>query len=148
MSGAQPHPAVPAPAERLVLFDGVCVFCNGAVRWLIERDPDARLRFAPLQGVAGEALRRRHPEIPTGIDTIVYVDASGGGERVYLRSEAVFRLLREVRGAPRWLHALGLLPRWLTDLGYRAFAALRYRVFGRLDACALPTPEERARILD
>jgi len=136
------------PAERLVLFDGVCVFCNGAVRWLIARDPEARLRFAPLQGEAGQALRRRHPRIPSGIDTLVYVDASGGQERVYLRSEAVFRLLREVRGAPRWLLAFAVLPRWLADLGYRAFAALRYRVFGRLDACALPTPEERARILE
>jgi predicted DCC family thiol-disulfide oxidoreductase YuxK len=149
VSGARPETSATAPPGlRLVLFDGVCVFCNGAVRWLIARDPDARLRFAPLQGTAGQALRSRHPQIPSGIDTIVYVDSSCGEERVYLRSEAVFRLLREIRGGPRWLQAFAHLPRWLTDLGYRGFAALRYRVFGRLDACALPTREERARILD
>jgi predicted DCC family thiol-disulfide oxidoreductase YuxK len=147
VSSAPPDPAVTPLAPRLVLFDGVCVFCNGAVRWLIARDPDATLRFAPLQGEAGAALCARHPEIPTGIDTIVYVDASRGGERVYLRSEAVFRLLRELPRAPRWLLVFAVLPRWLTDLGYRAFARLRYRLFGRYESCPLPTREERARIL-
>ena len=147
MSLAHPEPAAAPPAPRLVLFDGECVFCNGAVRWLIERDPAAKLRFAALQGEAGAALRARHPEIPTGIDTIVYVDSTQGAERVYLRSEAVFRLLREVPRAPRWLLAFAILPRWLTDLGYRAFARLRYRLFGRYEACPIPTREERARIL-
>ena len=152
-SASQPHPGAPGACsepgpERLVLFDGVCAFCNGAVRWLMERDPGARLRFAPLQGPTGEALRRRHVEIPPSLDTIVYVDGSGDRERVYLRSEAVFRALREIEGAPRWLLACAYLPRWLTDLGYRIFARLRYRLFGRLDACRIPAPEERDRILD
>jgi predicted DCC family thiol-disulfide oxidoreductase YuxK len=133
--------------ERLVLFDGVCVLCNDSVRWLMQRDRRGRLRFAPLQGQVGRALRRRHPRLPCGVETMVYVDASGGEERVYLGSEAVFRVLREIEGAPRWLLACARLPRWQTDLGYRLIARMRYRVFGRLDACRVPSPEERARIL-
>jgi predicted DCC family thiol-disulfide oxidoreductase YuxK len=144
---ATAQPATQPVFEHLILFDGVCNFCDGAVRWVVERDPEARFCFAALQGETAQALRLRHPEIPDDIDTMVYVDASGPGERVYLRSEAALRVWRQVepgRSLPRWL---ARLPRPLTELGYRIFARLRYRLFGRLDACRVPSPEERARFL-
>ena len=132
----------------IVLFDGVCAFCDAAVGWLVRCDPEARLRFAPLQGATAAALRARHPEIPGGLETLVYVDASDGGERVYLRSQAVFRACAAISGAPRWVALLARLPRVLTDLGYRLFASVRNRAFGRLDACRIPGPGERDRMLD
>jgi predicted DCC family thiol-disulfide oxidoreductase YuxK len=141
--------AVPSPAafQRLVLFDGVCGFCDATVRWLLDRDSEGRLHFAALQGETAAALRRRHPEIPDAIDALVYVDATDGSERVYLRSEAVFRIWAEVEPTRPLLRWLRRLPRPLTDLGYRLFARLRYRLFGRVDACRVPSPEERARFL-
>ncbi len=132
----------------IVLFDGVCGFCDAAVRWLVRCDPEGRLRFAPLQGATAAELRARHPEIPGGLETLVYVDASGGGERVYLRSAAVFRACAAISGAPPWVRLAARIPRALADLGYRIFARVRYRVFGRLDACRVPGPSERARMLD
>lgn len=143
-----PAPSAAQAFERLVLFDGVCNFCNDTVNWLIERDPQARLRFAPLQGPTAAALRERHAEIPEDIDTIVFVDASGGVERVHLRFQAVLRVWREVepdRALPRWLLRV---PRPLMNLAYAIFASLRYRIFGRSDACRVPSPEERSRFLD
>jgi predicted DCC family thiol-disulfide oxidoreductase YuxK len=131
----------------LVLFDGGCAFCHGAVRWLIERDPHAQLRFAPLQGETAAALRRRHPEIPGDLDTLVYVETAGGAERVYLRSEAVWRACAAIGALPRAARGWERLPRPIADLAYRIFARLRYRVFGRLDACRLPEAGERARFL-
>jgi predicted DCC family thiol-disulfide oxidoreductase YuxK len=133
---------------RLVLFDGVCGFCDGAVRWLIARDAEGQLRFAPLQGLTAARLRERHPEIPHDLDTLVYVDASQGVERVYLRSEAVFLACRQVDPRNRWLRWLSRLPRPLADLGYRGFARMRYRVFGKLEACRVPRADERQRFLD
>jgi predicted DCC family thiol-disulfide oxidoreductase YuxK len=133
--------------EHLVLFDGVCGFCDGAVRWLLARDPQGRLHFAPLQGETADRLRTRHPEIPHDLDTAVLVERVPGGERVHLRARAVLRTLA-LLGAPwSWLAVLGVLPDRLLDAAYRAFAARRYRWFGRLDACRLPTREERARFL-
>jgi len=143
---ASPAP-VAAPAG-VVLFDGACAFCDAAVRWLVRRDPEARLRFAPLQGETAARLRTRHPEIPDGLATLVYVEGSGPGERVHLRSEAVFRACAAISGTPGWVGVAAQLPRAATDLGYRIFARLRYRVFGRLDACRVPGPGERARMLD
>jgi predicted DCC family thiol-disulfide oxidoreductase YuxK len=138
----------PAASAGVVLFDGVCGFCDSAVRWLVRHDPEGRLRFAPLQGATADGLRARHPEIPTGLETLVYVETVGGGERVFLRSEAVFRACAAISGAPRWVGLAARLPRALTDLGYRLFARVRYLVFGRLDACRVPGPGERERMLD
>ena len=132
---------------RLVLYDGVCGFCDASVRWLLAHDGRAVFRFAPLQGDAAAALRERHPEIGDSLEGIAYVDASDGSERVHLRSEAVFRILAELDPPWRWLATLRFLPRPLTDLGYRIFARLRYRVFGRLDRCRVPSPAERCRFL-
>lgn len=146
MAEAQPE-AVPA-FERLVLFDGVCAFCDRSVVWLMQRDPTGRLRFAPLQGETAAALRRRHPQIPDDIDTLVYVEACGGVERVHLRSAAMFRVLGQLERPPRWLRAVSWLPAPLADAGYRLFVSLRYRLFGKLDTCRVPSPEERDRFLD
>jgi len=131
-----------------VLFDGVCGFCDRTIRWLVERDPEGRLCFAPLQGDAADALRQRHPEIPKGIDSLVYIDASDGAERIYLRSEAILRVWAVVDPANPWLRVLRRLPRRLADLAYAIFVRLRYRIFGRLAACRVPTPAERSRFID
>jgi predicted DCC family thiol-disulfide oxidoreductase YuxK len=138
------HDPVP---PRLVLFDGVCGFCDRAVRWLLVRDREARLRFAPLQGETAARLRARHPVIPEDTDTVVYVEVADGNERVFLRSEAVFRLLAQLGRPWRWVAWLRFVPRPLTDWGYRLFARHRYRLFGKLDACPTPQPGERARFV-
>lgn len=130
-------------AREIVLFDGHCGFCDGLVRWLIERDPAARLCFAPLQGETAAELRIRHPDIPQDHETVVFVQQ----DRVYLRSEAAFRLFATLDSPWRHVARLGVLPRVFTDWLYRGFARVRYRIFGRLDACPIPSPEEAARFL-
>ena len=132
---------------RLVLYDGVCGFCNGAVRWLLERDHDGRLHFAPLQGETAAALRQRHPEIPEDIDTMLFVEIDGDGERIHLRSAAVFQVLEEIGGPWRRIALLRWLPRPIADAAYRLFARYRYRIFGKLDECIVPEPAERARFV-
>jgi predicted DCC family thiol-disulfide oxidoreductase YuxK len=148
MAGADAQSDRLPPSTRLVLFDGVCGFCDRAVHWLVERDPGQRLRFAALQGATAAALRSRHPEIPDHVDALVYIDASDGTERVYLRSEAVLRVCAALERRPRGLWLFERLPRALADLGYRLFARWRYRLFGRFDACRVPSAEQRGRYLD
>ncbi len=148
---ATSHRAPSAPLAlpaHLVLFDGVCVFCEGAVRWIMKRDPDARIRFAPLQGETAAALRRAHPQLPESIDSMVYVESRDGVESIHLRSAAAFRIFAQIRGPWRGLAWLRILPRFLTDRAYDAFARVRYRLFGKRDVCLVPNPEERDRFLD
>ena len=132
---------------RLVLFDGVCGFCDDAVQWLLARDPAGRLCFAPLQGETAAALRRQHPEIPEDVDTMVFVESQADGARVYLRSQAIFRTCAELAGPWRWLWLLRFVPRAASDAGYRWFARNRYRWFGRLAACRVPDASVRRRFL-
>lgn len=139
--------ALPA---RIVFFDGLCAFCDGLVPWLIERDPSERLRFAPLQGPTADIVRRAFPgRFPEEIDTMVYLHPGDGpdGRALSLRSTAALEVCAELQGGWRWLRLLRWLPRFLRDLGYRLFGAYRYRIFGKLDACRIPAPGERARVL-
>lgn len=135
---------------RVLFFDGICSFCDSTILWLTERDPDARLHFAPLQGRTADIVRAAFPErFPVDIDTIVYLQAGDGpgGRQISLRSAAAFDVCEEIGGPWKWLARMRWLPRPLMDLAYRAFAGNRYRMFGQLDACNIPTPEERARLL-
>jgi predicted DCC family thiol-disulfide oxidoreductase YuxK len=142
-----PDPLASLP-PRIVFFDGVCGFCDQTVRWLLEHDIEAQLHFAPLQGETAETVRRRFPDrFPKDLDTVVYLrpDAEGQPD-IAVRSAAIFELASDIGGV-RWVGSLSALPSWLTDAAYRVFAACRYRIFGKLDACDIPTPGERARLL-
>jgi predicted DCC family thiol-disulfide oxidoreductase YuxK len=129
----------------VVLFDGVCNLCNASVLFVIDRDPRGRFAFAPLQGdEAGALLRQRgydtDPENPA---SILLVE----GDRVYDRSTAALRIARRLSGLWPALSLLMAIPRPLRDAAYDWAARRRYRWFGRLDACRLPTPELRSRFL-
>ncbi len=133
---------------NIVFFDGVCGFCSASVQWLLDRDRRGVLRYAPLQGQTAAEARRRHPGFPEDLDTAVLLcrDADGG-ERIWLRSSAVLRTLALLGWPWRALAALLILPPPLRDLGYRLFADRRYRVFGTVEACRIPDPEQAARLL-
>jgi predicted DCC family thiol-disulfide oxidoreductase YuxK len=127
----------------IVLYDGVCGLCSRSVRWLIRHDSDRNLRFAPLQGDTAAQLRLEHPEIPRDIDTVVLVDDG----RVYLRSKAFLHVARHLDRPWRWGYAFRWLPAFLLDPIYRLVARVRYRIWGKTDACELPAPDERALFL-
>ncbi|MBA3394331.1 MAG: DUF393 domain-containing protein [Deltaproteobacteria bacterium] len=135
--------AAAAVDAKLVLYDGTCGLCARSVRWILSHEADHELRFAPLQGETVTALRAKYPAIPEHVDTVVYLD----GTRAHLRSKAFFHMARHFRAPWRWFHALRWAPGFVFDLGYRLIAALRYKLWGRVDSCELPSPENRARFL-
>ncbi len=131
-------------AERVILFDGVCGFCHGTVQFILARDPGGLFHFSALQSKNAQVLLESHPEVPRDLDTIVLFESG----QVYLRSDAVLRILSRLPGAWKWAGLLLEIPRPIRDLLYRAFAQRRYRWFGKLDSCPLPSAETRARFLD
>lgn len=138
----------PVPLEKpasIVLYDGLCGFCDATVQWTLRHDPVGAYQFAPLQGDTARAIRARHPELPGEVDSIVLVEPGPAGERLYWYSEAIFRICRRLPGPARHLARFDVVPRFLTDLGYRLFARLRFLVWGRRQSCRIPTVEECAR---
>jgi predicted DCC family thiol-disulfide oxidoreductase YuxK len=133
--GSDSHP--------IVLFDGVCNFCNRSVNWIIRRDRRGRFRFAALQSEAGTALQERHGLDPSALDTLVLVEDG----RVYVKSTAALRILRRLRSRWRALYGLIAVPRPVRDFAYDWFARRRYRWFGKRDECMVPTADVRERFL-
>jgi predicted DCC family thiol-disulfide oxidoreductase YuxK len=135
--------------ERVVLFDGVCVLCDGSMRFLLDIDRKRRLSFAPLQGETARDVLERHPEGGDSLGTVVYVRGMGTpDERAYFRSDAVIAVLQDVGGVYRLLASLfRRLPRRLRDVLYDWVARNRYRWFGKLDACRLPESGMAERFL-
>jgi predicted DCC family thiol-disulfide oxidoreductase YuxK len=111
---------------------------------------DRWLRFASLQGEVGSDALRRHPELAE-VDSMIWIEPAreGRGERVLVRSDAVLATARYLGGPWRALGALGrLVPRAVRDGAYRLVARHRYSIGGRVQACILPTPDQRRRFLD
>mgnify|MGYP002039438577 CR=1 FL=1 len=130
----------------LLLFDGECAVCDRTVQFLLDRDPTGKLSFAPLQGSTAQAVKARHPEWPDDLDSLVLVIQRPEGEQLLFYSTAVLRAVGELGGVLGALcRAILLLPRILRDPLYRAFARIRYRVFGKVEACRLPRPGEAER---
>ena len=126
----------------VLLFDGVCNLCNGVVQFVIPRDPAGRIRFAPLQSPAGEALLARH-NLPDDLDSVVLVE----GDRAYTKSAAAIRVA-ELLGWPYRAAAVArLLPRRLRDAAYDVVAANRYDRFGRKERCMMPSDDVSDRFL-
>ncbi|MBX3024163.1 DUF393 domain-containing protein [bacterium] len=134
-------------AAAVILYDGVCGFCDRTVRFVLRRDARGRFRFAPLQSDFAAAALARHGRDAGDLDTVALLrDAGSADERLLVKSDAVLAILRELGGGWALLGPLRWLPRRLRDAAYDAFARRRYAWFGRFDACPLPTPELRARL--
>lgn len=128
----------------LVLYDGVCALCNWAVRFIVERDAHGVFRFAPLQSDIGRRWQERLGLPVDALDTVILVQ----GGRAFVRSEAAFRILVQLRTAWKFLAVFQAFPALITDAVYRLVARWRYRVFGRYDFCPLPPSSVRHRFLD
>ncbi|GIW74926.1 MAG: hypothetical protein KatS3mg103_1448 [Phycisphaerales bacterium] len=133
----------PSGAPAIVLFDGLCVLCDGLARTLARVDRRDRLRFVALQSPAGRWLCE-HLDVPDGVDSIVLV-ASG---RTLVESDAVLGICR-LLGFPWSLAAaLKLVPRPLRDAAYRMVARVRTRLLGKRTACRRPTGTMRRRAIE
>ena len=130
----------------LVLFDGVCGLCDRSVHFLLAEDRGQTLLYAPLQGETAAAVRARQQALSADLSSIALVQHLGSKEELlYLKSEAVLRILDEIGGFWRPVSWLRIVPRSIRDTGYDWIARNRYRWFGRYDECIIPDPEVRAR---
>ena len=127
---------------RIVLFDGVCNFCNGAVNFIIRNDPHQRFRFAPLQSEVGQQLRTKF-DIGDDVDSIILVE----DDKVLMHSAAALRVARGLGGIWSLGYAFIIIPAFIRDWFYKLFARYRYKLFGKKDVCMMPTPDIRERFL-
>lgn len=128
----------------LLLYDGVCALCNGAVTFVLKRDRSQTARFAPLQGETAARYLADHAEL-AGIDSMIWIDRDG---KAATRSAAALAIARHVGGV--WFLLAGvasIVPAVMRDAVYDLVARFRYRWFGRYEACPIPPAEAAARFL-
>ncbi|MCC3358014.1 thiol-disulfide oxidoreductase DCC family protein [Bacillus sp. REN16] len=128
---------------HIILFDGVCNFCNSSVQFILKRDSQQIYRFASLQGEAGKALLKRY-SIPENMNSFVLIE----DDRYFTKSSAALRVCRNLKGPYRILYLFRFIPAPIRDIFYHVIANNRYKWFGKQESCVLPPPEVRKRFLD
>jgi predicted DCC family thiol-disulfide oxidoreductase YuxK len=127
----------------IILFDGTCAFCERSVVFIANRDPAGYFRFGASQTPEAAALLAPFGLSRETARSIILIE----GGRVYLRSSATLRIAGRL-GLP-WSLARYLLyvPVPLRDAAYKVVAAIRHRLAGRSNACEVPPPAIRDRML-
>ena len=131
------------PSPAIILFDGTCAFCEGSVKFIARRDRAGYFRFGASQSAAGVALLAEHGLTRELTRSMVLVEDG----RVYLRSDATLRIAGRLPWPWSTVRVFLWVPRPLRDGAYRVVAAIRPRIAGRSNACAIPPPEIRERMI-
>lgn len=130
--------------QPIILFDGICNFCNGAVNFIIRQDKKAVFKFAPLQSKKGQELVEKFNLPKTNFDSFVLIENG----KAYKRSTAGLRLYNKLPWYWKWTQVFWIIPGFLRNGIYDLIAKNRYKWFGKKETCMIPTPEVKNRFLD
>jgi predicted DCC family thiol-disulfide oxidoreductase YuxK len=130
-------------SQAVILFDGVCNFCNSVVAFVIRHDHEGYFKFAPLQSEAARRLVSGFKFQVSNFDSIALVENNS----VVFKSTAALRIARKLGALWPLLYAFIIVPRPLRDAAYSWIARNRYRWFGKRDACMVPAADVRSRFI-
>jgi predicted DCC family thiol-disulfide oxidoreductase YuxK len=128
----------------VILFDGVCNFCNYWVNFAIKRDRKKKLRFTSLQGETAKQLLPQYNINTTSLSSVIFIDKGVA----FTQSSAAIRICKYLDGGWKLFYGLMIIPKFIRDFFYNVIARNRYRWFGKKETCMIPAPELRERFLD
>ena len=129
--------------KHLLLFDGVCNLCNGAVNFMIERDKQQRFVFASLQSEIGQQIAKQYQLPENDFESMVLLK----NEKIHIKSNAALEIARDLSGGWSLLYVFKIIPKFLRDWVYQVISTNRYKWFGRKDQCRIPTPDIKNRFI-
>ena len=127
----------------VILFDGICNLCNGAVQYVIKHDPAGVFKFASLQSGAGQQLLSTYELQQTDFNSFVLIE----DDKAFTKSEAALMVAKKLNGPVKLLGGFIFVPSVIRDWIYNLIARNRYKWFGKKDSCMLPTPAIESRFL-
>jgi predicted DCC family thiol-disulfide oxidoreductase YuxK len=130
--------------QKIILFDGVCNFCNYWVNFAIKRDGKKKLKFTTLQGETAKQLLPKYYINPTSLSSVIFIDKG----KAYTQSSAAIRICKYLDGGWKLFYGLMIIPKFIRDFFYNIIARNRYKWFGKKESCMVPTAELRERFLD
>lgn len=150
LSGKVASGVVPAGRSGVILFDGVCNFCNRWVSFVLDNDPDGMFAFASLQSPKGSELLQACGRDGSDLSTFVVITEDG----FETQSSAALKVGSMLKKPALNVMAAAFVnvPPFVRDRVYRVVATNRYSILGRDDddatpSCKLRAPEEEARFL-
>ena len=118
--------------KHIILFDGVCNLCNGAVNFILKRDKRKQFQFVALQSEKGINLISKFKIVPETDSVILILN-----NQVYTESDAAIEIAKLLPVPWNWLSAIKIIPKKLRDGIYKWIAKNRYRWFGKRETCRM-----------
>jgi predicted DCC family thiol-disulfide oxidoreductase YuxK len=130
-------------SRYIIIFDGVCNFCNGAVTFIIDHDPEGMFSFTPMQSDLAKELAEKYSIDTVGLDTFILIKNG----RSYIRTSGALEICKDLSGFWYLFRIFKMVPARIRDVVYRALAKNRYKLFGRQSECMVPTEEVKGRFI-
>lgn len=119
----------------IVIFDGQCVLCGKAVKWLLKRDTEGVLGFTASDSAwAQDLFKNKNTDIKLLNSVALYENSSNN---LYIRSAAIKRVVGILKQQNRLMLTSGLLYMLANDFFYNIVAKYRYKIFGTLKSCQI-----------
>jgi predicted DCC family thiol-disulfide oxidoreductase YuxK len=131
--------------KKIVLFDGVCNFCNSSILRIIKNDKKNVFLFASLQSEIGKQLTNHFKIDTSKIDSIILIESKTS---FYIKSTAALKIINHFGGLWNLFKIGWVLPASFRDLFYNYIAKNRYKWFGKKESCMIPTPELKSKFIE
>jgi predicted DCC family thiol-disulfide oxidoreductase YuxK len=129
--------------ERVIVFDGVCRWCNAWVNFTLARDPHGKFKFGTLQSEPAQQILKELRLPADNFETFLLLERG----RIFTKSTAALRIVVHLSGLWPLLSVGIMIPRSLRDALYDYVARRRYRWLGKSETCRVPTQAERERFV-
>lgn len=132
------------PEEPIILFDGVCNFCNDTVNFVIRKDPKSVFKFATLQSSVAQQILKSYNLDNTEMNSFLLIENGN----IYSESTAALRVCRRLKGLWPLMYGFIIVPKLFRNGIYNWIAKNRYTWFGKKGVCMIPSPDVKARFLN
>jgi len=127
----------------IIIFDGVCNFCDGAVSFIIKRDSRELFYFSPFQSIKAQSLLEPYKIQTSQLDSVILIKDG----RCYIKSDAALEICKELKGIYSYLYIFKFFPKKLRNYFYDLFAKNRYKMFGKKEQCMVPSSSIKKRFI-
>ncbi|WP_271405105.1 thiol-disulfide oxidoreductase DCC family protein [Tenacibaculum soleae] len=130
--------------KKIILFDGVCNFCNQAILKIIPLDKKNQFIFASIQSEKGKGIIDYLGIDTAKVDSIILYDPNISYD---IKSSAAIKIMNHFNGLWKTSYLLWIFPEVIRNVVYDFIAKNRYKWFGKKDMCSVPSKEIREKFL-
>jgi len=128
--------------KQIIIYDGICGFCNRSVQFILEHKPNDSVRFVSYQSDKAKPFLEKYKI--SDMSSILLIE----NETYYDKSTAVLKIAKTLDSKWRYLYYLINIPLSIRDFVYMIISKNRYLLMGKNNSCRFLTSEEKKMFLD